>query len=346
MRFLKIVLLVLLNLFLMHCGSPQNKTSSLPPHHTEHGFRNTNPAYVPPGWWDLNSFIISKIWQSTFAPRTFVLPVQEYHPSDLQNPLATPSVTWVGHSTLLVQLENVNVLTDPQWSDRASPVSFAGPKRLSPPGIRFEDLPPIHLVLISHNHYDHLNLQTIERLAAAHDPLFLVPLGLKEWFHDHHLSHVKELDWWEQYPFQSITVVCLPAQHFSKRTLWDRNETLWSSWAVIGKDKRFFFSGDTGYYPVFKKIGKHFGPFDLAAITIGAYLPREVMNMTHLTPEEALQVFMDLQARRMVGIHWGTFDLTEEPLGEPPKRLYAEAKHRGLNPENIWALNPGETRQW
>lgn len=262
------------------------------------------------------------------------------------SPSPPSSVTWVGHSTLLVQLDGINVLTDPHWSHRASPVTFAGPPRVSPPGLRFEQLPPIHLVIISHNHYDHLDLPTVTRLAATHDPLFLVPLGLKKWFQAHNMVRVKELDWWEEVPVQSLQVVCLPAQHFSGRTLWDHNKTLWSSWAVMGAGKRLFFSGDTGYYPVFKNIGERFGPFDLAAISIGAYLPREIMHMTHLTPEEALQVHMELQGKQLLGIHWGTFDLTEEPFDEPPARLQAEAQRRGLDPETIWVLNPGETRRW
>jgi N-acyl-phosphatidylethanolamine-hydrolysing phospholipase D len=345
MRFGVIGLGFILSLFIMHCGSPQ-KQSFLPFHHTKDGFRNTNPAYAPPDWWKLHAFIVSKIWQTTFAPRTFDLPVQENDRSILHTSSTTPKVTWVGHSTLLVQLEGVNLLTDPQWSDRASPVSFAGPKRVSPPGIRLEDLPSIHLVIISHNHYDHLDLETVKHLAAAHDPLFLVPLGLKAWFQEHQIPRVEELDWWEQYHFKSLTVVCLPAQHFSGRTLWDRNKTLWSSWAVMGAGKRFFFSGDTGYYSGFKKIGDRFGPFDVAAISIGAYIPRDIMRMTHLTPEEALQVFLDLQGRRLLGIHWGTFDLTEEPFDEPPVRLQVEAQRRGLDSNALWVLNPGETRQW
>ncbi len=316
-----------------------------PSHHTPNGFRNTNPAFRPPDWWPLHSFIASKTWQTTVAPRTFEVPVHESEHAVL-SPSPPSSVTWVGHSTLLVQLDGINVLTDPHWSHRASPVTFAGPPRVSSPGLRFEQLPPIHLVIISHNHYDHLDLPTVTRLAATHDPLFLVPLGLKKWFQAHNMVRVKELDWWEEVPVQSLQVACLPAQHFSGRTLWDHNKTLWSSWAVMGAGKRLFFSGDTGYYPVFKNIGERFGPFDLAAISIGAYLPREIMHMTHLTPEEALQVHMELQGKQLLGIHWGTFDLTEEPFDEPPARLQAEAQRRGLDPETIWVLNPGETRRW
>jgi N-acyl-phosphatidylethanolamine-hydrolysing phospholipase D len=215
-----------------------------------------------------------------------------------------------------------------------------------PPGLRFEDLPPIHLVLISHDHYDHLDLDTVQRLNWTHHPRFVVPLGLKAWLEEQGVSNVEELDWWGSLPLRGLTVTCLPAQHFSGRTLWDRNQRLWSGWAVAGKTRRLFFAGDTGYYDAFKEIGRRLGPFDLAAIPIGAYEPAVIMKMSHVTPEQALQVFADVQARRFVAVHWGTFDLTEEPIEEPPQRLQAEAGRLGLDPAGIWVLQHGETRRW
>ena len=240
----------------------------------------------------------------------------------------------------------MNLLTDPHWSDRASPFSFAGPKRVTPPGLRFEDLPPIHLVLISHDHYDHLDVATVLRLAEVHRPLFLVPLGLKAWLADLGITTVEELDWWESRSINGLTLTCLPAQHFSSRTFWDRNRRLWSGWAVGGRQKRFFFAGDTGYYDVFKEIGSRLGPFDLAAIPIGAYMPAEIMKSGHTTPEEALQLFEDVRGRRFLGIHWGTFDLAEEPIEEPPRRVEAEAVRRGIDPGRLFLLKHGETRAW
>jgi len=157
---------------------------------------------------------------------------------------------------------------------------------------------------------------------------------------------VEELNWWESRRIKGLMVTCLPAQHFSGRTLWDRNQRLWSAWAIAGDTKRIFFAGDTGYYPVFKEIGNRLGPFDLAAIPIGAYLPRAIMKMTHLTPEEALQLFSDIRGERLMAIHWGTFDLTEEPIEEPPQRLEAEAKRLGLDLSKVWILKHGETRTW
>jgi L-ascorbate metabolism protein UlaG (beta-lactamase superfamily) len=255
-------------------------------------------------------------------------------------------VTWIGHSTLLIQLDGVNVLTDPHWSGRASPVSFAGPRRVTPPGLGFEDLPPIHLVLISHDHYDHLDRATVERLAAVHRPRFLVPLGLKAWFAGLGISDVVELDWWQSRVERGLTLTCLPAQHFSGRSFSGQNRTLWSGWAIAGRDRRLFFGGDTGYYDVFKEIGARLGPFDLAAIAIGAYLPPKIMRLSHTTPEEALQLFADVRGRHFLPIHWGTFDLADEPLDEPPQRLIREARRLGLGEDLVWLLKHGETRRW
>ena len=328
------------------CAEAADPLPDAQTHILKNGFRNTNPAFTPPSTWVRMKFIGSRSWATTFHPRSADLPRIENDGSSLKNNRTAATVTWVGHSTLLIQLEGVNILTDPQWSDRASPVSFAGPKRLMPPGVPFENLPPIDLVLISHDHYDHLDVETVRRLAQIHHPLFLVPLGLKAWFAGIGITEVEELDWWESRRIKTLTVTCLPAQHFSGRTLWDRNQRLWSSWAVAGDTKRIFFAGDTGYYTVFKEIGNRLGPFDLAAIPIGAYLPRVMMKMTHLMPEEALQLFADIQGQRFVAIHWGTFDLTEEPIEEPPQRLEAEAKRLGLDRSKVWVLKHGETRGW
>jgi L-ascorbate metabolism protein UlaG (beta-lactamase superfamily) len=217
---------------------------------------------------------------------------------------------------------------------------------VAPPGLRFEDLPPIDLVVISHNHYDHLDAPTVRRLWAAHRPRFLVPLGLKAWFAELGID-AEELDWWESRTIAGLTVVCLPTQHWSARSPWDENRRLWASWAVLGRDRRFYFAGDTGYYPpIFQEIGRRLGPFDLAAIPIGAYMPPAMMRFSHLTPEEALQVFDDIGGRRLIAIHWGTFNLAEEPLGEPPVRAEAEGRRRNVGSERLWIFRHGETRPW
>jgi L-ascorbate metabolism protein UlaG (beta-lactamase superfamily) len=345
-RLTPLVLLAFVALLGPGCQGPGAPKVGAPAHHLEDGFRNINPSYARPDFWTRWTFVIPRLLRSTFSPPAG-FPVVPNDGRSLRENRGTPTVTWVGHSTLLVQLDGVSLLTDPQWSERASPLSFAGPRRVTPPGLRLEDLPPIDLVLISHDHYDHLDGPTVQRLWAAHRPRFLVPLGLKAWLEELGVLSVDELDWWERRTVKGLTIVCLPNQHWSARSLWDRDRRLWASWAVVGRDRRFYFAGDTGYYaPIFEEIRQRLGPFDLGAIPIGAYMPSAMMQFSHLTPEEALQVFDDLGARRLVAIHWGTFNLASEPLGEPPARTAAEARRRHLDPERIWILRHGETRAW
>jgi N-acyl-phosphatidylethanolamine-hydrolysing phospholipase D len=266
----------------------------------------------------------------------------------LRGALPAPHVTWIGHSTFLVQLAGVNLLTDPIWSQRTSPLSFAGPRRLVPPGLAFEDLPPIHAVLISHDHYDHLDLPTVRRLARAHRPTFFVPLGLRAWFDALGIAEVVELDWWRSARLRGLTLTAVPAQHSSGRSLLlaDQNERLWASWAVAGPpDRRFFFAGDTGYHAGLAEVGRRLGPFDLAALPIGGYSDFSRHHPNHLSPEEAVRAFEDLRGRLLVPMHWGTFELNREPFGEPPDRLMAEALRRGLE-ERVAPLSPGQTIRW
>ncbi|MGH7278835.1 MAG: MBL fold metallo-hydrolase [Candidatus Rokuibacteriota bacterium] len=318
-----------------------------PAHHREGGFANTNPGFARPSFWALQAFRFRRIWAGlTSRPQAPTIAAMDNDGRALADNRDAPTVTWVGHSTLLVQLEGVNILTDPQWSDRASPLSWAGPRRVLAPGLAFEDLPPIDVVLISHDHYDHLDLPTVLRLARTHRPVFYVPLGLKAWLAEAGIANVVELDWWGSAQIRGLTLTCVPAQHFSGRTLLDTNRRLWASWTIAGRDRRMFFGGDTGYYDGFREIGARLGPFDLAAVSIGAYVPASIMRFTHTTPEEALQLFADVRGERFVAVHWGTFDLAEEPIDEPPQRLLAEARRLGLDVERIWVLRPGETRRW
>jgi N-acyl-phosphatidylethanolamine-hydrolysing phospholipase D len=328
------------------CTGVGGPVPGAPAHHRERGFANVNAAHPPASGWVRTRFFVTRIWSSTFSPRTANFPVVANDGAALRANSGQPTVTWVGHSTLLVQLDGVNVLTDPQWSPRASPFSFAGPKRVTPPGLRLEDLPPVHLVLISHDHYDHLDVATVRQLHAAHRPRFLVPLGLKAWFADLGITDVEELDWWQSRTERGLTLTAVPAQHFSSRTLWDRNRRLWCGWTVAGRDRRLFFAGDTANNEVFKEIGARLGPFDLAAIPIGAYLPPVIMKASHTTPDEALQILDDVRGRSLVPIHWGTFDLADEPLEEPPRQLQADAERRGLGPDRVWLFQHGETRGW
>jgi len=255
------------------------------------------------------------------------------------------TVTWIGHATLLVQMDHVTFLTDPIWSETASPVSFAGPTRQVAPGVAMSDLPPIDFVLISHNHYDHLDLPTLVELAAR-DPktVFYVPLENRVLLEGEGVANVEELDWGDVVGHGGVQVHCLPAQHWSKRGLSDDREALWSSWAVVGPERRFYFAGDTGYFDGFTRIGNALAPFDLAAVPIGAYEPQAMMHWHHMNPEEAVKAAIDVGASRAVAMHYGTFKFSDEPFDEPPKRFKAAATNTALGEERAWLLKIGETR--
>ncbi|MFY7983623.1 MAG: MBL fold metallo-hydrolase [Burkholderiaceae bacterium] len=267
-----------------------------------------------------------------------------------------PRITWVGHSTLLVQVDGLNLLTDPHWGQRASPFKFAGPKRHQAPGVPFDQLPSIHAVVISHNHWDHLDRETVQALMDRHPGIrFFVPLGLQHWFMKEVRGAVMEgpsrnviaLDWDQQVSLpgrtQALELHLLAVQHWSARSLGDRYQTLWGSWALLHPTFRFWFSGDLGYSPDTQDIGRRFGGFDLAAIAIGAYEPRWFMKESHLNPAEALQVMREVKARTAIGIHWGTFeDISDEPLDQPPKDLEA-AKQALDTPQNFLVLRHGQT---
>jgi N-acyl-phosphatidylethanolamine-hydrolysing phospholipase D len=260
------------------------------------------------------------------------------------------TLTWVGHATVLLQLGELNVLTDPHWSKRASPVQFAGPARWVKPGIELGELPPIDLVLISHNHYDHLDDGTVRRLAAAFPKAaWRAPLGLASFLRRRGARDVEEMDWWGETRLAGVRVTCTPAQHFSARSPFDRNRTLWCGWALARDGLRVFFAADTGYHPKFGEIGERLGPFDVALLPVGAYEPRWFMAPVHMNPEEAVSAYRELAAGSdrcvMVPIHWGTFKLTDEAMDEPPRRTLAAWAEAGLPRDKLWLPAHGETRQ-
>ncbi len=270
---------------------------------------------------------------------------------------AEATVTWIGHSTLLVQMEGLRFLTDPTWSEHPSPISWLGPRRFVAPGLSIDELPPIDFVVISHNHYDHLDLPSLRALADRNaDMRFFVPVGNGPLLRKAGLDHVVELDWGETVEQGGVVVHCLPAQHWSKRGLTDNLKALWSSWAVVGTEHRFYHSGDSGYFKGFKEIGEKLGPFDLVGVAVGAYEPRAMMEPSHMNPEEAFQAARDLGAKRALAMHFGTFDLSDEPLDEPPRRFQAAAESLAGKAEegaawgvDSWAPDPwvfliGETR--
>jgi len=324
-------------------------------HTTQTGFKNNYTDAIPGTFADLLRWK-TNAWRHSLppAPQTPTPTVAPDLPALHANAGATmqPAITWVGHATMLVQASGLNVLTDPVFSDRASPVQFAGPQRAQPPGVALADLPPIDVVVISHNHYDHLDAHAVQALnrRAQGATLFIVPLGLKAWFSRHGITQVVELDWWQQHMVRGVEFHLTPVQHWSARALGDRFQSLWGGWAVFGADFHWYFSGDTGYSQDFKDTRAHFQDrspdgFDIALIAVGAYEPRWFMQNQHINPAEAVQIHRDLHAKRSVGVHWGTFNLTDEPLDQPPKDLAAARQAQGVADDDFFLLKIGETRK-
>lgn len=333
----------LLASWLAACVMPNPYYDPSKPHHTPEGFRNSYPHDGRQSFWQWK-------WEQLRdgLPKK---PAGGYHFEVVRHgnvaALANPSVTWIGHATLLLRVGGLNILTDPQFSQRASPLAFAGPMRVVQPALALDELPHIDAVLVSHSHYDHLDVASVQALAAQRGgpPRFFVGLGLKPWFAELGITNVEELDWWDSRAFEGVRIHFVPVQHWSARTPWDRNRTLWGGFVVEHPDLRFFFAGDTGYSRDFLDIAARLGPIDLAAIPIGGYAPRWFMRVQHVDPGEAVQIHLDLGARQSVAIHWGTFDdLTDESLYEPPERLRAALAARGLPQESFWVLKHGETR--
>lgn len=256
---------------------------------------------------------------------------------------ASLRATFINHSTVLLQVNGVNILTDPIWSRRASPFSWIGPTRVRPPGIRFEDLPPIDVVLISHSHYDHMDIPTLKSLKAAHNPLFVVGLGSAAVLRRHGISNVQELDWWQQLAIgEDITLSGVPAQHFSQRTPWDRDKRLWLGYVLQSPSGAIYFAGDTGMGPHFEQIRQCFGPMTLSLLPIGAYKPRWFMAPMHLSPHEAVLVHQQLQSDYSIGIHFGTFELADDSRDEPVEELSRMRAKEGISAGRFQVLDFGE----
>lgn len=349
-----------LALLLAACSSPYGYADPTKPHHGAEGF--TNPG-MP---WESKS-VLESAWRNLrgdFRPARE--PAGGYaafaatwrvalNAADLAVPAADapPRLVWLGHATVLLQVGGQTVLIDPQLSDYAGPVSWLSAKRRVPPPITAGQLPHVDVLLITHNHYDHLDLPTLKRLwATGQRPRVLVPLGVKAWFDAQGLPGAEELDWWDERRVGPLTLRYLPAQHWSKRTLWDTNRTLWGGWAVAWQPRgaaapwRFVHTGDTAYNPALyaamaQRLG---GPVDVLAVPIGAYEPRDFMRAQHTNPEESVRIAQLLQARQTLGIHWGTFELSQEPFDQPPKDVAAALTRLGLPAEWVWLLRQGEIK--
>ena len=332
---------------------------SLPGHHKPGGgFRNPWSADESRGFSSVVIWMAQRV-AHRLAGRSRPQPTPDTFPRGIPHVAQPRAVrgqllaTWIGHSTFLLQIGGLNVLTDPIWSDRASPVGFAGPRRWRPPGVPLELLPPIDVVLQSHNHYDHLDRRTIEWL-ADHCPSarWLVPLGVGAVVRRYGASDVTQLDWWETASVGELEIASTPARHFSARGLRDRDATLWCGWAVRWADRRVFFAGDTGLHPEFAAIAQRLGPFDLTMLPIGAYDPRWFMKPVHMSPEEAAEACLVMRAVQPLGhpsvmaaMHWGTFKLTDEPMDEPPVRIAAAWSRHALPVDDLWIPAHGETRE-
>ena len=254
-------------------------------------------------------------------------------------------VTWIGHSTFLIQHRQRNILTDPIFGDCLTPVPGIRLRRASLPGLTFDQLPLIQDVLISHNHYDHLDAPTVRRLAKlSAETRFWLPSGLSAWFRKKQIANVRELAWWKSSAFaKEIEIHAVPAQHFAARGPFDRNHTHWCGWVLSDGGRKIYFAGDTGYSAEFKEIGRRFGGMEISLIPIGAYNPRWIMRSVHTNPAEAVQIHQDVRSRLSLASHWGTFQLTDEPLNEPPALLNQALAKQGLEPKAFRALQPGET---
>jgi len=322
------------------------------PHHTRDGFQNVDPPVaIPRGFGAFVRWQWQRLGLDIASPKMDLAPVSA-DKGLVQAQTNHFAVTWIGHATALVQIGNVRVLTDPHFSERAFPVQWAGPKRYQPPGIALADLPHVDVVLISHNHYDHLDEGSVRALnaQAGGAPLFVVPLGLEPWFEAIGIKNVRALDWWDEIEVAGAKIVLTPVQHWSRRTLTDTNQSLWGGYVVEAKSqaiaRRVFFAGDTGYSPKhFRDIGAKFGPIDLALIPIGAYEPRWFMQPQHVNPEESVQIHRDLRARLSVAIHWGTFQLTDEPLDAAVADLAAARTKLGVRDDEFIVVRHGASKR-
>ncbi|TAH13320.1 MAG: MBL fold metallo-hydrolase [Curvibacter sp.] len=341
-------------ILLVGCASVNPYYDATKKHHRPDGFNNN---YIDNWRADQPSFFAwqRERWTKTLPPqdpaRVRVLaPDLAY----LNANRSDVSVTWVGHSTALWQLGGLNILTDPHFTERSSPVSFAGPKREVPLPMQLSALPRIDVVLISHNHYDHLDARTVRMLneQPGGPPLFIVPLGLDLWMKAESITNVHRMDWWETFRVKvatgEVTIHFVPVQHWSSRTPWDRNATLWGGFVAQAEVNKqpysMFFSGDTGYSKDFADIGARFGGFDFSQIAVGCYLPRWFMQEQHVNEEDAVRIHLDVKSKLSMGVHWGTFRLCDDAIDAPIDELPKARRKLGVADDAFLLFALGETR--
>jgi L-ascorbate metabolism protein UlaG (beta-lactamase superfamily) len=256
---------------------------------------------------------------------------------------AAAVLTFVGHSTFLIQTAAGNILTDPMFSSRAGPLSVFGPRRVRQPAVRFDDLPAISTVLLSHNHYDHCDLPTLRELAKRFDPIVVTPLGNGRLVRSAGIRRVEELDWWQNAQMPALPITLTPARHFSARTPFDRNRALWGGFTLTAGGRRIFFAGDSAYASFFREVRRRLGPVDLALLPIGAYEPRWFMHVVHMNPEEAVQAHVDLDASESIGMHFGTFQLTTEGIDDPLRALDEARRQKEIPASRFMTLDFGDS---
>ena len=301
------------------------------------GTRFVNPAGVAPQ-------PFSAVPRMLLEPRTKWPPRVDIEPQ--RPPVfdgASAVLTFIGHATFLIQTAAGNMLTDPMYSDRAGPLNVFGPRRVRQPAVRFDDLPPISTVLLSHNHYDHCDVRTLRRLAERFDPVVVTPSGNGPLVRSSGIRRIEELDWWQEAKTSTLPITLTPARHFSARSPLDRNRALWGGFMLAARGARIFFAGDTAYGPFFRDVRQRLGPIDLALLPIGAYEPRWFMQAVHMNPAEAVQAHFDLEASESVGMHFGTFQLTAEGIDEPLRALDEARRERNVPLSRFRTLGFGES---
>jgi N-acyl-phosphatidylethanolamine-hydrolysing phospholipase D len=339
-----VVLLISLTLAIVN---PLHAETATPAHHGEGEFRNPHwPTFNKSLWELLRLRFFSDLTIADQASQSDRIAVVD-KAAELHIPTSAPlQITWLGHSSFLIQYRGLAILTDPIFSRRASPSQWLGPERLVAQPIGPSQLPPIDVVIISHDHYDHLDERSIR--ALGNQPVYLVPLKLGQTLRDFDIAATRiiERDWWQAFKTGPLAVTATPAQHWSGRGVADRFKTLWASWHLHIDDRQLWFGGDTGYNPVqFKAIGERFPGIDLALIPIGAYKPRSFLKEQHVDPAEAVRIHQDIGAAQSVGIHWATFQLSAEDIDAPQRDLRSAVKNADLPPSSFDTMQIGETRQ-